>query len=261
MRGTVRTEVQGAIGWLIFDNESRHNALTLDMWRSIPDHLDALEANPSVRAVVLKGAGDRAFISGADISEFDTVRATSEGTNAYESATEIAFTRIRECKHPTLASIRGICMGGGLGVALSCDIRYARNDARFAIPAAKLGVGYGFGATRDLVIAVGAAHAREILYTARTYNAHEAERIGLINRVYDRGQLSPAVHDFCDRVSANAPLTQRTAKRAVAEVLALSDRARTDLVDEMVSNCFASDDYAEGRTAWAEKRTPVFKGQ
>ncbi len=261
MRGTVRTDVQGAVGFLIFDNQERHNALTLEMWQAIPDLLDGLEAHPDVRVVVLMGAGDRAFVSGADISEFDTVRATREGTLNYEKATEIAFNRIRDCAHPTLASIRGFCMGGGLGLALSCDLRYARDDGRFAIPAAKLGVGYGFGATRDLVLAVGPAHAREILYTARIYDAREAERMGLVNRVYDRGHLSPAVHDFCDAVSRNAPLTHRTAKRAVAEALAVAHSTRIDFVDELVAGCFASEDYEEGRRAFMEKRLPQFKGR
>ncbi len=261
MPGTVHTDLKGATGWLVFDNAERQNALTLDMWRMLPDKIDRLEADPRVRVIALVGAGERAFCAGADISEFETVRASAEGSLAYDEAVDVALARLRECPVPTVASIRGYCMGGGMGLALACDLRYARDDARFAIPAARLGVGYAYGPTRDLVHAVGPAMAREILYTARSYTAKEAERIGLVNRVFAPGLLSPAVFELCETMAANAPMTLRTAKRAIFESIAASERAREDLVNEMVRDCFASGDYVEGRRAFMEKRRPHFQGK
>lgn len=261
MTGTIRTRIEGAIGWLLIDNARRHNAMGLDMWRALPGAVDTLEREDAVRVIIVSGAGEQAFVSGADISEFDTVRASADGNSVYEEIVGGALDRLRRSTLPTIAAIRGFCMGGGLGIALACDLRYARDDARFAIPAARLGVGYTFAMTCDLVRAVGPANAREILYTARHYTAGEAERMGLVNRVLEAPVFSLSVMQTARTMAANAPLSLRTAKQAVAAASAIHGGAQAGEIAALVARCFESEDYAEGRKAFRDKRPPVFRGK
>ena len=182
MTDQLLVETAGAVGWVTFNNPAKHNALSVAMWRALPEALDRLEADPAIRVIVLKGAGEKAFVSGADISEFATERASEEAVAAYDELAEGATQRLRDADRPTIAMIRGYCMGGGLGLAIACDLRIAGTGATFAIPAARLGVGYRIGSLKLLTDLVGPAFAKEILITARRFSASEAERIGLVNQ-------------------------------------------------------------------------------
>ena len=262
MTDQVLVETAGAVGWITFNNPAKRNALTVAMWRALPEALDRLEADPAVRVIVLRGAGEKAFVSGADISEFAARRADEADVAAYDRLAEGATERLRAADRPTLAMIRGYCMGGGLGLAIACDMRIAGAGACFAIPAARLGVGYRIGSLKMLVELVGPAFAREILLTARRFTADEAARIGLVNRSVPDAALADTVAEYCAAVAGNAPLSMRASKRMIAE-LSRSDAAGVDaaLCDSLVTACFASADYAEGRTAFMEKRPPRFTGR
>jgi len=207
------------------------------------------------------GAGGKAFVSGADISEFKEKRANEEAAAAYSKVSEAARLKLHETLKPTIAMIRGYCIGGGLATAIGCDIRIAAEGSRFGIPAAKLGLGYAYDGIKKLIDLVGPAHAREIFYTARQFTAEEALRMGLVNQVVPDGELETYVNNYCDMIATNAPLTVRSAKVNIRE--ALKDEAARDLAlcKRLVDECFASGDYAEGRTAFMEKRKPVFKGR
>ena len=262
MTDQLLVETAGAVGWITFNNPAKHNALSVAMWRALPEALDRLEADPAVRAIVLKGAGERAFISGADISEFATQRASEEAVAAYDELAEGATQRLRGADRPTIAMIRGYCMGGGLGIAVACDMRLAGAGALFAIPAARLGVGYRIGSLKLLTDLVGPAFAKEILITARRFSAAEAERIGLINRAVPDEALAETVAQYCTAIAANAPLSMRASKRMVAELLRTgADGVDPALCEELVTDCFTSADYTEGRTAFMEKRPPKFTGR
>jgi len=214
-----------------------------------------------VRVIVVSGAGGRAFVSGADISEFKERRASEEAAAAYAKISEGARMRLQETLKPTIAMIRGYCIGGGVGTALACDMRIAGEGSKFGVPAAKLGLGYAYDGIKRLVDLVGPAHAREIFFTARQFTAEEALRMGLVNQVVPDGELETYVNNYCDMISANAPLTVRSAKVNIRE--ALKDESARDLAlcKRLVDECFASGDYTEGRTAFMEKRKPVFKGR
>jgi enoyl-CoA hydratase len=248
----------GAIGWLVFNNPERRNAVSLEMWQAIPAVLADFEADPRIRVVVLAGAGDKAFASGADISQFEKNRSSAEGVQRYEQLGDAATSRLQSLDKPTIAMIRGYCLGGGLAIANLCDLRIAAEDARFGIPAAKMGLGYRAGAMKSLVELIGAAFAREIMITARQFSAAEALHMGLVHKVVPVAGLAAATREYCDMIAANAPLTIRTAKRVIREVTRNDYDAAA--CRAWVKECFDSEDYAEGRRAFMEKRKPVFKG-
>lgn len=254
-------EQQGPIGWVVFNNPDRRNAVSVDMWEALPGALDRFESDPDVRAIVLAGAGDKAFVSGADISQFDQARADRAGVQRYEEIAEGAQLRLQQCEQPVLAMIRGYCLGGGLNIALACDLRIAADDARIGIPAARLGLAYRASSTKNLVDTVGPASAREVLLTGRQFDAVEALAMGLVNRVVPAASLQDAVLDYCAMFADNAPLTMRTAKRIIRELLKPHAEFDAAACRRYVQECFESADYAEGRRAFKEKRRPKFSGK
>lgn len=257
----LRAEIEGPIASVLIDNPARRNALDLAMWTAIPPLLRRLEAEPGVRAVILRGAGELAFASGADISEFGTVRATAEGGKAYEAANEEAFRSVSQCSLPVIAMIRGFCLGGGLGLALSCDLRVAAGGSVFGIPAAKLGVGYPPSAMAYVVAAAGPMAAKDLFFTGRRIDAQEAFRLGLVARVLAADQLESETLGLARAIAENAPLTIRAAKRAIDAVAGLPGSASFDELAGLAEACFDSEDYREGRSAFLEKRKPAFQGR
>jgi len=252
---------EGHVGYVIFNNPARRNAVSLEMWEATARILDDFGKDNDVRVVVLTGAGDKAFVSGADISRFENERANEEAIARYNQTVERANAAIYDYPKPTIAMIRGFCIGGGVGLALCCDLRICSDDSRFAIPAAKLGLGYPFHGLKKLVDVVGPSFAKEIFYTARQFDAEEARAMGLVNRVVKAAELEAYVKQYADTIGENAPMTIATTKFIIGEVV--KDESKRDLAKcaAMVKKCFESDDYTEGRRAFMEKRTPVFTGR
>jgi enoyl-CoA hydratase/carnithine racemase len=250
---------EGATGWLIFNNPERRNAISVDMWEAMPGVLEKFGSDPDVRVIVLAGAGDKAFVSGADISQFESQRSSAEAVQKYEELAEGAQLKLQTFDKPTIAMIRGYCLGAGVNIANVCDLRIAADDARLGIPAAKMGLGYRASSMKNLVDIIGAAQAREVMITGRHFSGAEAREMGWVNKVVPAAELEKATREMCEIIGGNAPLTMRAAKRIIREV------TRKDYDAEQcrawVRECFESADYKEGRKAFMEKRKPVFTGK
>jgi enoyl-CoA hydratase/carnithine racemase len=252
---------EGPVGYLVFNNPERRNAVSLDMWQRAGEVIAEFAQDDGVRVIVLTGAGDRSFVSGADISKFEDERANAEAQEKYAKTSSGMRARLREVGKPTIAMIRGYCIGGGMSLALSCDLRICSDDAQFGIPAARLGIGYGIEGLRRLVELVGPSKAKEFIFTARRYRAGEALQMGLVNAVVPAAELDATVGSWAGTMAENAPLSILTAKRVVDELM--KDPAARDvaLCEQLVRDCGASEDFIEGRRAFMEKRKPVFKGR
>jgi enoyl-CoA hydratase/carnithine racemase len=248
------------VAWLTLRNPARLNAVRLEMWEAIPGALAPLAADPDVRVVVLRGHGEDAFASGADISEFQERRSDPKQAAAYEEVTARAFEALVGFEKPLVAMIHGVCIGGGLAIAASADLRVAADDARLALPPARLGIGYHMSGVERIVSIVGPSAASEIFFTARQYTAPEALRIGLVNQVMPKADLQAFMEKYAGGIAVNAPLTLRAAKRAIRETQ--RDPASRDhqAVRRLIAACFSSQDYAEGVRAFLEKRPPRFHG-
>ncbi len=257
----VQTWLDASTLHIRFNNPARHNALSVDMWEAVPPLLEQAAADERVRLVVFSGAGDKAFVSGADISQFEDQRAAHEAVQRYEAMAEAALTGIERCPLPTLACIRGWCIGGGVNVAIACDVRIAASDAVFSIPAARLGLGYRYSAMKNLVDLIGPGAAKDLFFTARRIGAEEARVLGLVSRTAAPEQLDALLAEYTAALAENAPLTVRAAKAITAEILKASPDADLARCQALIAACFASEDYAEGRRAFMEKRRPVFKGR
>lgn len=249
----------GHVAHIVFNNPARHNAMSLTMWQGLSDRLAEHAADPDVRVVVLSGAGGRAFVSGADISEFGEQRASPEAAE-YNRISEEVEAAVASFPKPIVAKIDGYCLGGGVGLAIACDIRICSNTSRFSVPAGKLGLGYAFDGVSKLIATIGPAATAELFMTARMFNADEAARMGLVNRVAEAGALDAETDALVGAIAANAPLTLAAFKAALLEHGKQAHQRDTARVDQMVDRCFSSQDYAEGRLAFAERRAPVFRG-
>ena len=248
------------VGWMILNNPERHNAISLEMWDAALEIMADFQADPSVRVMVITGAGGKAFASGADISKFKDERQEAQAVEHYQATTQKAYAAIQAMPIPTIAMIRGYCIGGGTAVAVCCDIRLCTENAKFGIPAAKLGLGYGLQRAIPLVDLVGPAFAKEMFFTGRHFDAREAEKMGLVNRVVADDKLETAVDEIARSIAENAPLTLRCAKLVVGEALKGAAERDVAATERAVAACFNSNDYKEGQAAFMDKRKPRFTG-
>ena len=251
----------GPVGSLIFNNPEKRNAMSLAMSLAAADVLDDFLADDAIRVIVLSGSGDKAFISGGDISKFEGERATPEQVDDYNRKAARFRTLLRTSAKPTIAMIRGYCLGGGMAVALACDLRIAADDARFGIPAAKLGIGYSAEAIRQLMDLAGPSAAKYVLFTGRQFTAAEALAMAIVNEVVPVADLAAHVDACAQTIAGNAPLSILASKRVIDELGKDPDQRDNTLCDAVVAACFASQDYIEGRRAFMERRKPVFTGR
>jgi enoyl-CoA hydratase len=259
--GKILQSVSDGIGVITFNNPAKRNAMSLEMWEGFGSALIELRDNPEVRVVIMTGAGDKAFVSGADISQFEKTRHNAQASEEYSRRSAAQRALLADFPKPVIACIRGFCLGGGMQVAMSADIRCASENSQFGIPAAKLGIAYGYDGLKHLVSLVGPSWARLIMYTGMRIDSAEALRIGLVDRVLPDAQLWDATMEIARTISGNAPLAIKAAKITIAEVL--KDESRRDMaaIKAIGTACMDSEDFREGRTAFMEKRKPRFKGK
>jgi enoyl-CoA hydratase len=259
--GKILKDVADGVGIVTFNNPDKRNAMSLDMWEGLGNALTELRDDEAVRVVILVGAGDKAFLSGADISQFEKTRHNAAASEEYSRKSAAQRALLANYPKPTISCIRGFCLGGGMQVAMLTDIRIAAQDSQFGIPAAKLGIAYGYDGLRHLVSLVGPSWARLIMYTGMKLESAEALRIGLVDRVVPNEELWSATMEIARTISGNAPLAVQAAKITIAQVL--KDPADRDMeaIKKIGTACMNSEDFREGRQAFMEKRKPQFKGK
>ena len=256
----IRSRQSGGVLWITVDNPARLNALTAAMWQGVTDAVRAGNADDGVRVMVVRGAGEKAFTAGADISEFDTAR-SGDAAKVYDAINDTCYQTLMACPKPTIAMIHGYCFGGGLELAACCDLRLAAEGATFSVPAAKLGLGYNARWIRPMFASLSPARIKEMLFTGQRYTVEEAMQIGFLNRIVPAADLEAATTRLALEIAANAPLTIRAAKLCVDEFLYRPEAVDMAALDAAVEACFASADYAEGRRAFMAKRKPKFTGR
>jgi enoyl-CoA hydratase/carnithine racemase len=249
------------LAWVVVNRPQAHNALSAHVWAQLADTVERLSADVDVRVIIVRGAGDRAFIAGADISEFQELRANAEMTARYDALSARTWRALRQAPQPVIGMINGLCYGGGVSIALACDLRMAADHARFAVPATRLGLSYPMEAVESLVAAVGPTHAAHILLSAQPLEATEALRIGLVNRVAPQAQLEDETQRYALAIAEGAPLTLAAHKRAIRESLRANAERDWEGLREAMRRCFDSADYQEGIAAFLEKRKPRFRGR
>jgi enoyl-CoA hydratase/carnithine racemase len=254
-------EKRGAVGWIVFNQPAKRNAINGAMWRGIPQAMAQYDADPEVRCVAFRGAGTEAFASGADISEFDEIRAQKSSVAEYDGLLDQVLHSIQDSRKPSVAMIYGFCLGGGLEVALACDLRYCGRSAQFGIPAAKLGLAYNVEGHKRLIETVGHARAREIMFLGRRYNAEEGFAMGLVNQVFHDAELDSAAGRIVTQLCENAPLSIANSKTIIEEYVKASGAPDEANMTAVIERCAKSGDYQEGRRAFMEKRKPDFKGK
>lgn len=260
MTDKILTEQEGEIARIIFNQPEKRNAVSLEMWEAVERAVARFAEDPEVRILILSGAGGKAFVSGADISKFESERATAEGVAHYNATTKRVYDMIEAFPKPTIAQIDGFCVGGGVALSLCCDLRICGEGSQFAVPAAKLGLGYAFPGIKRLVDVVGPSFAKEIFFTARRFNAEEAQVMGLVNRVVPDDQVGTIALETAQMISANAPMTVASVKFIVGQTVKPESERDLAECDARVKACFDSADYIEGRRAFLEKRKPQFVG-
>ena len=252
---------EGAVGHVVFNNPAKLNAVSLDMWDGFVKILKDFAADPEIRCLVVSGSGGKAFVSGADISKFESERANAEAQERYDAISKEGYESLYEFPKPTIAKVTGYCIGGGMNLAACCDMRYCNEGARFGVPAAKLGLGYGFLRIERLSRIVGLPRAMEFLFTAKQYSAEEAYEMGLVQGVAPDDGLDAMVAGITGAIAQNAPLTIALAKAAAREIAKAEKDRDLGRLDGMARACFDSEDFREGRRAFMEKRKPAFKGK
>ena len=254
------SRVEEGVGYITFNNPEKHNAVSIEMWDALEKILDEFRSSKEIRVIVLNGAGGKSFVSGADISKFDKERSSKDAVLSYNKRTQKVYELLETFPKPTIAMIDGYCIGGGLNLAVCCDIRICSEKSKFAMPAAKLSLGYPFSSIKRLFDVMGPGMAKHFMFTAEKISASEAHACGLVQKLVSEENIETYVRDYALTISHNAPLTIKAMKQIGIEILKNPDERDLLLCEQLASACFDSEDYKEGRKAFMEKRKPNFKG-